>query len=111
MVKLTITPKAAEQINMKMINKDLMLKLKYETEGNGCVMNGVPMLELIEKRELDDDEIQFETDIMPVIMEKSKIIFFADQLKIDYSTEAQSFRLVSPDQILNGRMACKVISN
>ncbi len=52
MVKLTITPKAAERIKQKMDGKDLMVKLKYETEGNGCVLNGVPTLEIIEKQEL-----------------------------------------------------------
>ncbi|CAM3959999.1 iron-sulfur cluster biosynthesis family protein [Lederbergia lenta] len=111
MIKFTITPKAAERIEQKMGRQDLMLKLKYKTEGCGCVLSGVPTLELIEKRALDQDEIQVETNIMPIIMEESKIIFFDDQLKIDFSNDSQSFRLVSPSQILNGRMSCNVISN
>lgn len=109
MVKLTITPLAAERIEQNMNGKDLMVKLKYETEGNGCVMCGVPKLELIEKRELDQDEIRFDSNMMPVIMEKSKLIFFDDELKIDFTKEYQTFRLSSPAQILNARMACSVI--
>ncbi|MBS4176429.1 iron-sulfur cluster biosynthesis family protein [Lederbergia citrea] len=111
MVKLTITQEAAKQIKQKMADKDLMLKLKYETEGCGCVVSGVPTLELINRQGLDNDDIQIETNVMPVIMEKSKIIFFDDELKIDFSTESQAFRLASPGQILNGRMALKVKSS
>lgn len=111
MVKLTITPEAAEKIKQKMDDQDLMLKLKYKTEGCGCVLSGVPTLELIEQRALEQDEIQIDTNSMPIIMEESKIIFFDEQLKIDFSNDAQSFRLVSPGQILNGRMSCHVISH
>lgn len=110
MVKLTITETAAERIKQKMDGKDLMLKLKYETDGCGCVVSGVPTLELTEKQELDRHDVQIETNIMPVIMEKSKVIFFDDELKIDFSTDSQAFRLVSPNQILNGRMALNVKS-
>ena len=94
MIKLTITPKAVEQIKLKMSGTNQLLKLKYETEGNGCVLNGVPMLEIIDGKTVDvtdPDHVELETNEMPVIMEKSKLVFFDKELKIDFSEGSQAF--------------------
>ncbi|MBS4209682.1 iron-sulfur cluster biosynthesis family protein [Bacillus sp. FJAT-50079] len=111
MVSLTITPEATEKIKEKMVNDDLILKLKYETDGCGCAVNGVPTLQLIRKDAIDSDDIQIETGGLPIIMENSKMIFFDDELKIDFSPGSHTFRLSSPNQILNGHMSCTVKTN
>lgn len=111
MIKFTITPEAEKRIQRIADGKNLLLKLKYETDGCGCTLSGVPALELINEQDIDQDDVTFETNSIPVLMEKSKLIFFDDELKIDFSEESQSFRLVSPSQILNGRMRCIVKSS
>ncbi|MCR2820311.1 iron-sulfur cluster biosynthesis family protein [Lederbergia panacisoli] len=109
-MKISISEEAARQIERKMDEKDLILKLKYETDGCGCAVSGVPTLQLISKQDLDKNDILIETDKLDVYMEKSKTIFFDEEMKIDYSQESQSFRLSSPGQILNGRMSCSIVS-
>lgn len=109
MIEMTVTPIAAKQIKQKMAGQNLAVKLKYVTEGCGCVLSGVPTLELVNKDDLDIDDIQVGKKDMPIYMEKSKLIFYDDQLKIDFSPESNSFRLASPGQILNGRMSCHIV--
>ena len=107
MVNITVTPEAAERIRKRMAGRNLSLKLKYETDGCGCVVSGVTVLELVDGTELDPDKMLVETNEMPVIIEKTKLIFLDEELKIDYSESSQTFRLVSPGQILNGRMSLR----
>jgi len=74
-------------------------------------VSGVPTLQLIREQDLHKEDMLIGTDKMNVYIEKSKAIFFDEELKIDYSQETQSFRLSSPGQILNGRMNCNVVSD
>jgi len=104
-MQIVITDVAAEKIRAKMTNADGYLKLKYDTEGTGCVMNGVPILWLVETAEEGDELI--ETDSIPVLVEKSKMVFYDKELKIDFSTQSGMFQLKSPGQTINGRMSLK----
>lgn len=73
-------------------------------EGLACGA-GVPTLFFVPSRD-ENQDILFETNDRPVLLEKSEIIFFDDEdLKIDYSDSANSFQLKSPQQIINGRMS------
>lgn len=110
-MKISISEAASRQIKQKMGEKNLILKLKYETDGCGCVVSGVPTLQLINKQDLDSNDMLIETDKLDIYIEKSKAIFFDEEMKIDYSQETQSFRLTSPGQILNGRMSCNLVSS
>ncbi len=105
-VEMTITEHALEKINEKMTGKEGHLKLKYVTEGCGCVMSGVPTLWFVDQ--VEDDDIAVDTNDMTVWMEKTKLVFFDDVLKIDYSDQAQTFQLKTPNQMLNGRMAFQI---
>lgn len=58
--------------------------------------------------EKDDDEIAIETNDRPVYVEKSKLVFFDEQMTIDFSDSMNSFQLKSPGQILNGHMRLAV---
>ena len=83
------------------------MKLKYETEGNGCVLNGVPMLEIIDGKTVDvtdPDHVGTRNERDAGHHGKIKVRLFDKELKIDFSEGSQAFRLVSPNQILNGRM-------
>ncbi|MBS4217235.1 iron-sulfur cluster biosynthesis family protein [Bacillus sp. FJAT-49711] len=109
-MKISISEEAARQIKRKMDGKEMILKLKYETDGCGCAVSGVPTLHLIHKQDLNKEDMLIKTDTIDIYIEKSKTIFFDEEMKIDYSQESQIFRLTSPGQILNGRMSCNVVS-
>jgi uncharacterized protein YqkB len=80
------------------------LKLKYETEGCGCVVSGVPTLWWV--NELDEEEdTAVETNHHMVYVEKTKVVFLDEDLKIDFSQVANTFQLKSVGQYLNPRMA------
>ncbi|MFB1080756.1 iron-sulfur cluster biosynthesis family protein [Jeotgalibacillus sp. JSM ZJ347] len=104
-MKIEITKAASEKINEKITSESGYLKLKYDTEGTGCVLNGVPILWYVESAE-DDDEL-IETNDRPVLIETSKTVFYDKNLKIDYAESARTFQLKSPGQTINGRMNFK----
>ncbi|GHI01430.1 hypothetical protein AM1BK_49720 [Neobacillus kokaensis] len=54
--------------------------------------------------ELDEDDIEVKTNDRTVYVEKSKLVFFDEEMKIDFSGSTNSFQLKSPQQIINGRM-------
>ncbi|MDP4083762.1 MAG: iron-sulfur cluster biosynthesis family protein [Bacillota bacterium] len=101
-MEILITEAAAEKINEKIQTLNGYIKLKYDIEGCGCAVDGVSALWLVP--ELDGDDIAIETNDRPIYMEKSKTVFFDEQMKIDFSNTSNSFQLKSPNQILNGRL-------
>lgn len=102
-VEINITAAAAEKINERVNGREGYLKLKYDTDGCGCAVNGVVALWFV--TELDSDDIEIETNDRTVYVEKSKTVFFDEQMKIDFSPSANCFQLKSPQQILNGHMS------
>ncbi|MGD7045503.1 iron-sulfur cluster biosynthesis family protein [Jeotgalibacillus proteolyticus] len=104
-MKIEITERAAEKIREKMINKNGFVKLKYDTEGTGCVMNGVPVLWYVD--EAEEGDVSIETNLFPILVEKPKMVFYDKELKIDYSEGSKMFQLKSPGQTINGRMGFK----
>jgi uncharacterized protein YqkB len=102
-VEINITAAAAEKINERLNNRDGYLKLKYDTDDCGCAVNGVVALWFIP--ELETDDIAIETNDRTVYAEKSKMVFFDEQMKIDFSQASNCFQLKSPQQILNGHMS------
>lgn len=91
---------------MKMIEKineaGGYLLLKYDTDDCGCAVNGVTALWLI--RELDDDFEKVETNGLAIYVERSKMIYFDEMMKIDFVSSANCFILKSPNEILNPRL-------
>jgi uncharacterized protein YqkB len=102
-VEINITAAAAEKINERVNGREGYLKLKYDTDGCGCAVNGVVALWFV--TDLDSDDIEIETNDRTVYVEKSKTVFFDEQMKIDFSPSANCFQLKSPQQILNGHMS------
>lgn len=102
-MKIMITERAIEELNRKIGGQEGYLKIQYVTEGLSC-NSGIPTLCLVPSINLEDD-ILFETNDQPVLLEKAQMINFDEELKIDYSDSAHSFQLKSPQQILNGRMS------
>ena len=100
---ISITEAAAKKIKERIAGKNGYLKLKYDTDGCGCVVSGVTALWLV--NELDSDDREIKTDIGSIYIEKSKEVFLDENLKIDFSEKANCFQLKSPNQYLNPRMS------
>ncbi|WP_313798402.1 iron-sulfur cluster biosynthesis family protein [Cytobacillus sp.] len=103
-MEIIVTEAAANKIKVKRSGKNSShLKLKYDTEGCGCVVSGVSALWLV--NELEDDDYEIHTNIGSIYIEKSKEVFFEETMTIDFSEKANCFQLKSPNQYLNPRMS------
>ncbi|KKI93072.1 heme biosynthesis protein HemY [Bacillus sp. SA1-12] len=106
-MQVTFTKEALEQISPKLEeNKNKVLKLKYDTEGCGCVMSGVTSLWLVDEQDADD--IKIETNEIPLFVERTKMVFLDEELTVSFNKTANCFMLKSPSQILNPRMSLLV---
>lgn len=102
-MEITITEKAANKIKERRAGKSGYIKLKYETDGCGCVVSGVPTLWFV--NELDDGDHEINTNAGSIYIEKSKEVFFDENMTIDFSEKANCFQLKSPNQYINPRMS------
>ena len=100
---VTITNSATEELNKIIGDQKGYLKIQNVTEGLACGA-GVPTLFFVLSID-ETKDVLFETNDLPVLLEKSELNFFDDELKIDYSDLMNSFQLKSPQQIINGRMS------
>ena len=105
-MQLTITEAAARRIAEKTEGKKGYLKLKYDTEGCGCAVNGVAALWFVP--ELEQYDMALNTDGGTIYIEEAKMIFFDEEMKIDFSSSTNCFQLKSPQQILNGHMSLMI---
>ena len=102
-MNITFTDKAIQKIQDRFPEEsEKQLKLKYDTEGCGCVVSGVSALWMV--RNSEEGDIEIATNFRPLLMEKTKQVFFDEQMTIDFVEAANSFMLKSPNQILNPRM-------
>src|SRR5574342_1229540 len=102
-MKMKITQTAADKLKEKISGKEGYLKLKYDIDGCGCAVNGVAALWL--ESEQEQNEIEIETNGLPVLIEKAKEVFFDEQMTLDYSAAAGCFQLKSSSEYLNPRMS------
>ncbi|MBU8879211.1 iron-sulfur cluster biosynthesis family protein [Bacillus sp. FJAT-29790] len=102
-MEITITETAANKIKERVAGKNGYIKLKYDTEGCGCVVSGVTALWLV--NEIDEDDREIKTNAGSIFVEKSKEVFLDENMKIDFSEKANCFQLKSPNQYLNPRMS------
>ncbi|MEW4283965.1 iron-sulfur cluster biosynthesis family protein [Priestia koreensis] len=103
-MNITFTDTAIERIKKTWPDQDKgVLKLKYDTDGCGCVVSGVSALWLIPEAEEGDTALQ--TNFVPVYVEKTTLVFFDENVTVDFSTSANTYMLKSPNQILNPRMS------
>lgn len=102
-MKIKITDTAAQQLHAKIAGQRGYLKLKYDIDGCGCAVNGVAALWL--ETDWNENEIEIETSSIPIYMEKSKQVFFDEEMTIDYNATAGCFQLKSPNEYLNPRMS------
>lgn len=110
-MNLTFTDKAIAKLKQYPAIEEKQLKLKYDIEGCGCVNDGVSVLWLMKKDRWDSDDIVVDTNYVPIIMEKSKLVFFDDDMTIDIVEGKACFQLKSPNQIINPRLMVVEVSD
>jgi uncharacterized protein YqkB len=72
------------------------LKLLHDTEGCGCVMSGVPALQLVHAISVDDKVADGEP--FSFLYEPRHEVFYEPRMKVDYNEAASSFSLRSDSQ-------------
>jgi uncharacterized protein YqkB len=105
-MNITFTEKAMQQLEPILGTK--RLKLKYDADGCGCAVNGVPTLWLVARA--DEDDIEVATNYAPILLEKHELVFYDEMMTIDVVEGAGCFQLKSPNQILNPRMSLVEVS-
>lgn len=107
-MNITLTDRAIEEMNKKIGVQKGFLKIQYVTEGCACD-SGVPTLWFVPTID-DQTDLLFETNDRPVVIEKSTLIYFDEELKIDFSDTTRTFKLNSPQQIVNAQMSFLMIN-
>lgn len=100
-MKIIFSQTAKDKLLPKLENGSAQLKLLYDTEGCGCVVSGVPALQLVNEPGPDDREGEGE---LPFLFEPRHEVFFEPVLKIDYDTVKEQFSLKSDQQIYTNHL-------
>lgn len=95
-MKITFSPAASERLSSELPGESARLKLLYDTDGCGCVMNGVPTLLRIDRPE--EGDVKAAGGPYEVWYEKRYEVFFEDELKVDCRPGTPSFILRSDNQ-------------
>ncbi|XEC92612.1 iron-sulfur cluster biosynthesis family protein [Paenibacillus tarimensis] len=96
-MNITFTDAAVAIISPYMEQGGLHLKLLYDTEGCGCVVSGVPALQLV--KEIGPDDRIGNGNPFQFLYEPRFEVFFEPQLKVDYDLSRDAFILKSDNQI------------
>ncbi|MEH6945335.1 iron-sulfur cluster biosynthesis family protein [Bacillus sp. JJ722] len=78
--------------------KEGFFKLIYDTEDCGCD-DGVTTLWFISEPE--GNEIEAETNFSKILVDRDKVVYMEEELKISCVEESHVFRLTSPNGIIN----------
>lgn len=100
-MEIIVTETAQKKLTERTAGKQGVFKIEYDTE-NCCSVNGTAMLWFIDEASDLDQKIQ--TNGLPIYMEKSKTIFFDENMTIDYVESRGCFQLKSPNQYFNPSM-------
>ncbi|MBM7563397.1 iron-sulfur cluster biosynthesis family protein [Paenibacillus sacheonensis] len=98
----TFTPSAVEKLAEPLADASKSLKLLYDTEGCGCVMNGVPTLLMVNGP--DPNDALGEGTPYSVWYEPNYEVFFEPELKIDFQAARNAFVLKSDSQIYTSNL-------
>ncbi|WP_138751045.1 iron-sulfur cluster biosynthesis family protein [Paenibacillus sinopodophylli] len=88
---------AFDRLSPYLVDGKNQLKLLHDTEGCGCVVSGVPALQLITEPTVDDKLSQ--GDPLPFYYEPRHEIYYEPQMRVDYDAARDSFSLRSDSQI------------
>ncbi|GIN67850.1 hypothetical protein J41TS2_32710 [Bacillus sonorensis] len=107
MMQLHITEQAKQSIQQATeAYPDKKMQLRYDTEGCGCAVSGIPVIWLTD--ELAGECELLETNGAPVYIQSSQKVFFDEKMTIDYYEKAGTLMLKSPAQMFSPRMSILV---
>jgi uncharacterized protein YqkB len=96
-MQIIFSKEASDRITPFLEDGEMKLKLLHDTEGCGCVVSGVPALQLINEPSVDDKLADGEP--FQYYYEPRHEIYYEPKLKIDYDVQKDSFSLKSDSQI------------
>lgn len=96
-MKITFTEAAVAKLRPYLNESGKKLKLLHDTEGCGCVVSGVPVLQLVE--ELTADDVIAEGEPLSFVYEPRHEVYYEPHMRIDYQPAGNSFSLKSDNQI------------
>ncbi len=99
------TDNALLHMKGQVTDKEQYISLKYDVEGCGCIVSGVWHLYITDEH--SPDELEWRTNAYPVYINQNHTIFLDEEIIIDYSDQANTFQLKSPNQMLSPNMVCK----
>ncbi|KXZ22023.1 hypothetical protein AXI59_11735 [Bacillus nakamurai] len=106
-MQIHVTDAAKETLHLAMdANPGKKAQLRFDAEGCGCAVSGVPTIWLAE--ELTGECERIETNGLPLYIQTSQKVFFDEQMTIDYNEKAKTLALKSPAQMLSPRMSILV---
>ncbi|MFS0656440.1 iron-sulfur cluster biosynthesis family protein [Bacillus sp. 179-C3.3 HS] len=102
---IQITESAASFIQKYQIEHETKeLLLRYDSDGCGCAVSGVPMIWLTSERTGEWEELKHNQPFTLYIHTAQKV-FFDEEMTIDFNEKANTLMLKSPQQILSPRMS------
>lgn len=101
-MRISFSRDAADKLQPFVGDGQAMLKLVYDTEGCGCVVNGVSALYVV--HEPAQGDVMGEGDPYPFLYEERYEVFFEPELRIAYSKDRNAFSLASDSQIYHHDM-------
>ncbi|EOO26769.1 cytoplasmic protein [Bacillus cereus VD133] len=99
---VTVTDAAYKKIIDTIPSEAKYIKLFYDNESCGCVMNGI--IDLVAVSEKDERDVDIESNSLTFIADRTKLVFMDDQLTIDLHPSGGRFQLKSPSQFYNPNM-------
>ncbi|WP_342496461.1 iron-sulfur cluster biosynthesis family protein [Bacillus sp. FSL K6-3149] len=103
-----ITEKAKTYIEKQQTgNETKELLLRYDSEGCGCAVSGVPMLWLTSERTGEWEQLK-NSQHLKLYIHIAQKVFFDEEMTIDFNEKANTLMLKSPQQILSPRMGILV---
>lgn len=98
-MRVTFTDQAIEKLEH---DSEGYMKLHYDIEDCGCVVNGVT--QLVNDSAQGEFNMTLESNFRPVLIQKQYKVFFDNEMKIDFLPKHQCFMLKSDSEIINPRM-------
>ncbi|EUJ44945.1 iron-sulfur cluster biosynthesis family protein [Paenilisteria rocourtiae] len=98
-MNLTFTETAISCIDALRGNLPGKLYLYYLTEGCGCENSGIFTLKLA--TEATTEDIEFSSNLGPILIARWTAVFLEEQLKIDYNAKSNALILKSDSQFYN----------
>ncbi|SDT56059.1 Uncharacterized protein YqkB [Paenibacillaceae bacterium GAS479] len=98
-MRISFSPDAVEKLRPYVGDGQAVLKLLYDTEGCGCVVNGVSALYIVKEPYAGD--VLGEGNPYPFFYEERYEVFFEPELRIGYNKDRDAFTLSSDSQIYN----------